>query len=61
MSEQLHFEAPREEVRDAVNEGDEFVLMVRRHQSDGFKVWASGNQDDAAEMALQGARQLDRS
>jgi len=53
--ESAHYNTPAIQVGNAVRDGDEFVLLVRSRQSEGFQVWSSGDEQVTEQLYKQAA------
>lgn len=57
-SDRLHYNTPAIQVGNEVRDGDEFVLVTRSRQSDGFQIWSSADKDVTEQLYRQAATQL---
>jgi hypothetical protein len=48
-----HYNTPAIQIGNAVRDGDEFVLLVRSRQSEGFQVWSSGDKETTEQLYTQ--------
>jgi hypothetical protein len=53
-----HYDTPAIQVGNEVRDGDEFILITRSRQGDGFKIWSSGDKDVTEQLYRQAAREL---
>jgi hypothetical protein len=52
---QHNYNTPAVQIGNAIRDGDEFVLLVRSRQSDGFQVWSSGDEQVTEQLYKQAA------
>jgi hypothetical protein len=57
-SQQVHYDTPAIQVGNQVRDGDEFILLVRDKQSNGFQAWSSSDKSTTAQLMQQATRQL---
>jgi hypothetical protein len=57
-SGQVNYDTPAIQVGNQVRDGDEFVLLVRNKQSNGFQAWSSGDKNTTSQLMQQAQRQL---
>lgn len=58
MSKQIKINTPVAQLANLVNDGDEFVLMTRKRQSEEFQVWSSGDEQTTHRYIEQATRSL---
>jgi hypothetical protein len=46
------------QIGNTVRDGDEFVMVIRSHQGQGFQVWSSGDKQQTEQLYKQAARQI---
>jgi hypothetical protein len=56
---QAHYNTPAVQIGNAVRDGDEFVMLVRSKQSEGFQIWSSVDKYDTPRLIEQASKQLD--
>lgn len=54
----FHYDTPAVQVGNAIRDGDQFVLLVRGNQSDGYQVWSSGDKNSTPTIVREAMRQL---
>jgi hypothetical protein len=54
-----HYNTPAVQVGNQIRDGDEFVLLVRSKQSDGFTAWSSADETTTPQLVQQAMKQLD--
>lgn len=47
------YNTPAIQVGNQVRDGDEFILITRGHQGEGFRVWSSGDQSVTSQLYSQ--------
>jgi hypothetical protein len=57
-SPQVHYATPAIQVGNQVRDGDEFILLVRDKQSNGFTAWSSGDKSVTSQLMDQATRQF---
>lgn len=57
-SSRTHYNTPAIQVGNEVRDGDEFVLITRSSQGEGFKMWSSGDRQVTEQLYRQAAKQL---
>lgn len=57
-SDKFHYNTPAVSVGNQIRDGDEFVLLVRNKQSDGFTAWSSADQQTTPQLVTQAMKQL---
>lgn len=55
----FHYNTSAVQVGNQIRDGDEFVLLVRSKQGEGFQAWSSGDQETTPQIVAQAMRQLD--
>lgn len=55
----LHYNTTAVQIGNTVRDGDEFVMLVRSKQGEGFQVWSSADKYDTPRLIEQATRQLD--
>lgn len=58
QSDNMHYNTPAIQIGNEVRDGDEFVLVTRSRQGDGFHVWSSSDKDVTEQLYRQAARQI---
>jgi hypothetical protein len=53
-----HYNVSAVQIGNTVRDGDEFVMITRNKQSEGFQVWSSGDQQQTEQLYKQAARQI---
>lgn len=53
-----HYNTPAIQVGNEVRDGDEFILITRSKQSEGFQMWSSGDEQVTEQLFKQATRQL---
>lgn len=56
--ENMHYDTPAIQVGNQVRDGDEFVLVTRSRQGEGFQVWSSGDKQVTEQLYKQAGEQL---
>jgi hypothetical protein len=54
----VHYDTPAIQVGNQVRDGDEFILLVRDKQSNGFQAWSSSDKSTTSQLMQQATRQL---
>jgi hypothetical protein len=54
-----HYDTPAVQIGNTIRDGDEFVLLVRSNQSDGFQVWSSTDKHATPQLIQQATRQVE--
>jgi hypothetical protein len=55
----MNYDTPPIQIGNAVRDGDQFILLVKSHQSNEFKVWSSGDRTQTRDLFKQVSRQVD--
>lgn len=55
----MNYNTSAVQVGNQIRDGDEFILLARSHQSEGFKIWSSGDKLVTTQLYEQAGRQFD--
>lgn len=58
LSAQASYDVPAVKIGNQVNDGDEFILLTRTNQGEGFRIWSSASQTETSQLFEQASRQL---
>lgn len=56
----MNYNAQPSQITSQVRNGDQFILLVKSHQSEDFKVWSSGDPQQTTQLFQQARRQVDQ-
>lgn len=57
-NKQSHYNVSAVQIGNTVRDGDEFVMITRSRQGEGFQVWSSGDKQTTEQLYKQAARQI---
>jgi adenosylmethionine-8-amino-7-oxononanoate aminotransferase len=57
--ERINYNTPAVALGNQVSDGDEFILIKRSYQGDGFQAWSSGDSEVTQQLMQQASKQLD--
>lgn len=55
----FNYNTPAVQIGNVIRDGDDYVLLVRSHQGNGFQLWSSGDKDVTPRIVDQAMKQLD--
>lgn len=59
MDTKIHINTPAARIGNLVTDGNEFILLTRTRQSEGFNVYSSVDREATTKLFQQAAKQVD--